>query len=178
MFRVICLGIWWYHDIWISKKLKFDYLKKEKSFRSEIKNIFLVSQVLAFRHTKQNSKNVADTTFKNTFFYRTPPMTASGCLRLKDNNYSGSYEYLLKKTGSPTMAVKQLPELRIPASKILSLWKKQFITLNFQLIICRFILLIHQNMEAKSLKFLWDTYRTHCLKLWKRKCQYKIFKKN
>ena len=42
-------------------KLKFDYLKKEKSFQSEIKNIFLVSQVLAFRHTKQNSKNVADT---------------------------------------------------------------------------------------------------------------------
>ena len=34
------------------------------SFRSEIKNISLVSQVLAFRHTKQNGKNVVDTTFK------------------------------------------------------------------------------------------------------------------
>ena len=35
------LGIWWRHDIWISENLKFDYLKNEKSFRSEIKNIFL-----------------------------------------------------------------------------------------------------------------------------------------
>ena len=64
VFSVSCFGIWWRHDIWISKKLKFDYLKKEKSFRSEIKNIFLVSQVLVFRHIKQNRKNVADTTFK------------------------------------------------------------------------------------------------------------------
>ena len=39
---------------------------KKKSFRSKTKNIFLVSQVLAFRHIKQNSKNVADTTFKYT----------------------------------------------------------------------------------------------------------------
>ena len=44
--------------------LKVDYLKNEKSFRSEIKSIFIVSQVLSFRHTKQTSKNVADTTFK------------------------------------------------------------------------------------------------------------------
>ena len=35
----------------------------KKSFGSEI-NIFLVSQVLSFRYTKQTSKNVADTTFK------------------------------------------------------------------------------------------------------------------
>ena len=28
------------HDIWILEKLKFDYLKKEKSFQSEIKNTF------------------------------------------------------------------------------------------------------------------------------------------
>ena len=42
--------------------LKFDYLKNEKSFRSKI-NIFLASQVLSFRHTKQTSKNVADTAF-------------------------------------------------------------------------------------------------------------------
>ena len=37
---VSCLGIWWRHDIWISEKLKSDYLKNEKSFWSEIKNIF------------------------------------------------------------------------------------------------------------------------------------------
>ena len=41
------------HDIWISENLKFDYLNNEKSFRSEIKKKFLVSQVLFFRHTKQ-----------------------------------------------------------------------------------------------------------------------------
>ena len=40
------------HDIWISENLKFDYLNNEKSFRSEIKKKFLVSQVLFFRHTK------------------------------------------------------------------------------------------------------------------------------
>ena len=40
VFPVSFLGIWWCHDIWISEKLKFDYLKKEKRFQSEIKNIF------------------------------------------------------------------------------------------------------------------------------------------
>ena len=39
LFRVSCLGIWWRHDTWISENLKFDYLKNEKSFQSEIKNI-------------------------------------------------------------------------------------------------------------------------------------------
>ena len=33
-------GIWWCHKIWIFVKLKFDYLKNEKSFQSEIKNLF------------------------------------------------------------------------------------------------------------------------------------------
>ena len=51
---------------------KFDYLKNEKRFRSEIKAFFLLSQVLSFRHTKQTSKNVADTTFKEEYeiFYK------------------------------------------------------------------------------------------------------------
>ena len=62
MFRVSCLGIWWRHDIWISKMLKVDYLKNEKSFWGE--GFFLVLQVLSFRHTKQTSKNVADATSK------------------------------------------------------------------------------------------------------------------
>ena len=31
----------------------------------EYETFFLVSQVLSFRHTKQTSKNVADTTFKS-----------------------------------------------------------------------------------------------------------------
>ena len=63
MFYVSCLGIWWCHDIWISEKLKSAYLKNEKSFQSELKLFFLVSKVLSFRHTKQTSKNAADTTF-------------------------------------------------------------------------------------------------------------------
>ena len=40
VFRVSCISIWWRHDICISENLKFDYLKNEKSFRSEIKSIF------------------------------------------------------------------------------------------------------------------------------------------
>ena len=55
-------------DIWISEKVKFDYLKNEKSFRNETKNIFLLSKVLFFRHKKETSKNVllhfSATTFK------------------------------------------------------------------------------------------------------------------
>ena len=64
MFCVSCSGIWWCYEVWISEMLKSDYLKNEKSFQSEIKNIFLVSKVLSFRHTKPTSKNVVDTTFK------------------------------------------------------------------------------------------------------------------
>ena len=62
---VLCLGIWIHHDIWKSEKLKFDYLKNEKSFQSEIKMFFLVSKVPSFRYKKQTGKNVADTTSRN-----------------------------------------------------------------------------------------------------------------
>ena len=42
-----------------------DYLKNKKSFGSEKqKAFFLVSKVLAFRDTKQTSKNVVDSTLK------------------------------------------------------------------------------------------------------------------
>ena len=44
--------------------LKVDYLKNEKCFWSEIKSIFPFFESALFRHTKQTSKNVADTTFK------------------------------------------------------------------------------------------------------------------
>ena len=37
----------------------------EMSFRSEIKNIFPCFTTAIFRHKKQTSKNVADTTFKS-----------------------------------------------------------------------------------------------------------------
>ena len=61
MFPVSCMWIWWNRGNWISEKLRFDYLKNEKCFRSE--SLFLVSQVISFRLTKQTRKNVTDTTF-------------------------------------------------------------------------------------------------------------------
>ena len=36
----------------------------KRAFKVKQKTLFLVSQVLYFRHTKQTSKNVANTTFK------------------------------------------------------------------------------------------------------------------
>ena len=48
VFLVSCLGIWWRHDIWISEKSTFDYLKNEKSFWSEIKSIFRSSRPEVF----------------------------------------------------------------------------------------------------------------------------------
>ena len=53
---------WAFDDVMICEYLKI--LKNEKSFRSQIKTCFLFSQVLSFRHRKQTSKNVVDTTFK------------------------------------------------------------------------------------------------------------------
>ena len=43
--------------------LKLDFLENKKSFRSEIKTFSQVSQLLSFRHEKQTSKNLVDTTF-------------------------------------------------------------------------------------------------------------------
>ena len=37
---VLRLGIWWRDEIWIFKILNLDFLEKEKSFLSEIKDIF------------------------------------------------------------------------------------------------------------------------------------------
>ena len=37
---VLCLDIWWRHGIWKCRILKFNFLKTEKGFWSEIKNIF------------------------------------------------------------------------------------------------------------------------------------------
>ena len=65
MCHVSCIDIWWHHDIWISEKLKLsNYRSLKFDYQSEIKNIFLVSQVLFFRLIKQASKNKAGTTFK------------------------------------------------------------------------------------------------------------------
>ena len=44
--------------------LKFDYSKTKRAFEVKYKTSFLVIQGLLFSHTKQTSKNVADTTFK------------------------------------------------------------------------------------------------------------------
>ena len=53
VFLVLCLGIWWCHETKISKILKFDFPKNEKSFW----------KVLSCRLKKRTSENVADTTF-------------------------------------------------------------------------------------------------------------------
>ena len=55
---------WQHHEVWKCRILKFGFLKNETSFWSEIKNIFLVWQVLPFRIKKQTNKNVVGTTFK------------------------------------------------------------------------------------------------------------------
>ena len=46
-------------------KRTFEYLKNEESFRSEIEKTFPCFTMLSFRLTKETSKNVAETTFKN-----------------------------------------------------------------------------------------------------------------
>ena len=53
------------YDIWISEKLNFDYFDNEKSFLNQIKDIpSSFTNVLSLRLTKQTSRNVVDTTFK------------------------------------------------------------------------------------------------------------------
>ena len=44
--------------------LKFDFLENEKSFRSELENIFPSLTSAFFRLKKQTSTSVVDTTFK------------------------------------------------------------------------------------------------------------------
>ena len=51
MFNVSCLRIWWRHDIWIIKTLKFDYFMNDKMFEVKEKTFFLVSQALLFTLT-------------------------------------------------------------------------------------------------------------------------------
>ena len=56
----------------MSKNLYLDFLKNEKSFRSEINVFFyLVSQVVSFKREKETSSNVADTTLKNITLNKT-----------------------------------------------------------------------------------------------------------
>ena len=54
MFRFSFLGIWWRHDIWITEKLKFDYFKNKKSFRTEMKNIVPCFTSAPFQTYKTN----------------------------------------------------------------------------------------------------------------------------
>ena len=49
-FFVLCLGIWWRHEIWKPKILKFEkFLRTKRAFEVEYKTFFLVWQVLLFR---------------------------------------------------------------------------------------------------------------------------------
>ena len=65
IFLVLCLGIWWCHDSWKCRILKFGFLEDEKSFWSETKNIFPSLTSAPVWIKKQTSKNVADITFDN-----------------------------------------------------------------------------------------------------------------
>ena len=76
MLCVSCLGIRWRHDIWISEKLKLYFIKLywlifyyQKELSKLLNFFFLVWKVLSFRHTKQTSKNVADTISKHNCLY-------------------------------------------------------------------------------------------------------------
>ena len=61
-----------FHAYVFDDVMTFEYLKiqnliilrTKRVFEVKQKTFFLVSQVLSFRHTKQTSKNVVDTTFK------------------------------------------------------------------------------------------------------------------
>ena len=58
---------WAFDDVMILEYLKiqnFIISRTKRAFEVKQKTFFLVSQVLSFTHTKQTSKNVADTTFK------------------------------------------------------------------------------------------------------------------
>ena len=53
LFLVLYLGIWWRHETWVSKILKFDFLENRKSFWSETKNLSWFRQVfLSFARQK------------------------------------------------------------------------------------------------------------------------------
>ena len=76
VFLVLCLRIWWHHEFWKCRTLKFDFLKNKKRFWSEIKKKFL-QLTSTLIQTKQTSKNATDTTFKepvnsvkSTFFFK------------------------------------------------------------------------------------------------------------
>ena len=47
------MGIWWRHHIWISKKLKFDYLKNENSFWTAISHAYLGPWQISMIFSKQ-----------------------------------------------------------------------------------------------------------------------------
>ena len=55
------------------KILKFDFLENEKSFRSELENIFPNLTSAFFRLKKQNSTRVDDTNFLKNYLEKTAP---------------------------------------------------------------------------------------------------------
>ena len=64
VFLVLCLEIWWRHEIWKRRTLKiFIFSRTERAIEVELKTFFSVWQVLSFILKKQISKILADTTF-------------------------------------------------------------------------------------------------------------------
>ena len=85
------------------------FLKQSTDVRYVIENLWkltfsLVSQFLSFRYTKQNSKNVEDTTLKQRCF-----LAASVCNVIAHSLYSSCFKkyYLLK-----SVEISIMPELR------------------------------------------------------------------
>ena len=56
IFLVLCLGIWWCHEIWKCRILNFDFLKNKKKFWRKIKTFFLMWKVLSFRPKNKLTK--------------------------------------------------------------------------------------------------------------------------
>ena len=62
LFGVSCLGIWWRHNIWISEKLKFDYLINAFDGKWKCFSFFRKCSPLDIK--KQTCKNIVVKTFE------------------------------------------------------------------------------------------------------------------
>ena len=63
-FLILCLGIWWSYETWISKTLKFYFLESKKRLWSEIKIFFPT-----FRYSNVMTSHKHET--RNTFYWIT-----------------------------------------------------------------------------------------------------------
>ena len=87
-FLILCLGIWWCYETWISKTLKFYFLENKKRLWSEIKKFFsYFHKCCLLDLEKQTRKNVADTTFKRMDLLKTSMVLKCVPLTISDQLY-------------------------------------------------------------------------------------------